>query len=763
MSPQNDHYNLLVNTGQIASLVAGSNSIQVFLDRCVELVAESLGADVCSIYLYEEATDDLVLRATMGLRAEMVGHLRLKVGEGLVGCVLRDMRPLYSEKASAHPDFCPVPESGETPYETFLGVPIIRGIERVGVFVVQRYRQHAFSESDIRAMTILAAQLAAAIENARVFLSLAPKGPETNKPLAQPVGLQSSMFRGQTVSPGCALGQAQVMKRIAAARVIELQRQQSEPDGGVQAFDQAVEITMRQLQEGQKRLGQRLPEAASLIFESHLMMLKDNGFVGRIRERIGADVTAGRAIAEVAAEYINIFESSDHDYLREKARDVEDLALRLIDHLSPGTLEEQPEGEAHIVIARELLPSDILRIAQSNAKGIVLVSGGSTAHVSLLVRSLGIPMIIAGSMDLLHIRDGDSVVVDGYTGNVYINPSDLAKASYEQRQRIEDSLLREGERMQDRTETRDGVRVRLLANINLLSELDLARSLKAEGIGLYRTEFPFLVRPDLPTEADQYEVYRRLLEQMPDLPVTFRTLDAGGDKVLSYFDSAGEANPALGLRSTRFSLKFSDVFDQQLRAILRASRGREDVQVMFPMIGSIEEWRDARARFDACAKNVIREGEPFRLPRVGMMVELPAIVELADEFARESDFFSIGTNDFIQYMLAVDRTNERVAHFYIPHHPSVLRGLKRIVDAAKRQNIDVSVCGEMAHDVRYVPFFLGLGVRTLSVEPNYLPRVQAVINKFTIEAAEAYAKSLLEQTIIRDVEALLVKPESLDL
>jgi phosphotransferase system enzyme I (PtsP) len=283
-----------------------------------------------------------------------------------------------------------------------------------------------------------------------------------------------------------------------------------------------------------------------------------------------------------------------------------------------------------------------------------------------------------------------------------------------------------------------------------------ALHLHAEGVGLYRTELLYLVRSELPSEQDQESVYRRLLQSVGDLPVTFRTLDAGGDKVLAFFDSAVEANPALGLRSTRFTLKHPEIFDQQLRAILRASSERDDVRIMFPMIGSVDEWKLARERFNLCAQEVMAEQAQGHHVRLGLMVELPAVVDLIDDFAGEASFFSIGTNDFIQYTLGVDRTNEKVAGYYCPHHPGVLRGLKRIADGAQRHDIPVSVCGEMAHDPRYIPFFIGIGIRELSVDPHYLPGVQQQVARYTLAEARHYADSLLRQSTIAGVAERLL-------
>ena len=310
--------------------------------------------------------------------------------------------------------------------------------------------------------------------------------------------------------------------------------------------------------------------------------------------------------------------------------------------------------------------------------------------------------------------------------------------------------------MRDETRLRDGTRVRLMANINLLSELDLAVRLKAEGIGLYRTEFPFLVRDSLPTEDEQVRVFTLLFDRMQAREVTVRTLDVGGDKVLAYFDVAAEPNPELGLRSTRFALRHPEIFDQQLRAMLRAAGPDTRLRVMFPMIGSIDEFREARLRLETCWQELRTDGRvACELPQIGMMVELPAVTEILDAFVREAAFFSIGTNDFVQYMLAADRTNERVAEYYVPHHPAVLRALARIVRTVTAGGRDLSICGEMAHDTRYVPFLVGLGVRKLSLDPVFLPDLQHALEAWSLEEARAYAEELLTLHSVREVDAKL--------
>jgi len=733
---------------EVASLLANSKDLDRFLDSIVSMVAEHLCADVCSIYLYEENSRELVLRASAGLPSKAVGAARMALGEGLVGQIMRDRKSMCLAHASRNPDYKYFPMAGEDKYDAFMGVPVQRGVEKIGVMVAQRKAPNWFSEADIRKFRAEVSRLTTHLENARAMLQVSAP-----KPAARKSAPTVRSLEGEPVSGGCALAPALVFKRHRAEKVFKKLLASDRAGGGAKELQVAVNSTASQLEKLQETLGKRLPEAATLIFDAHLMMLKDHVFMGRMAELIDEDDGAIQAVAKTAIEYVDRFEASTHDYMKDKARDVEDLAMRILDNLGAVMDASPPASKGHLIIAREFFPSDILRVTLADARGIILVGGGATAHVSLLVRSLDIPTVISDDPGLMRVPDGTQVFVDADAGSIHISPSEDLVDSYRERQVVAEAAREKKSAMRDSTESRDGVRVTLLANINLLSELDLALDLKAEGIGLYRTEFPFLIRQSLPTEADQELVYSRLFESMDGREVTVRTLDAGGDKVLSYFDQAGEENPALGLRSTRFSLRYPQVFDQQLRAILKAAHGREQLRVMFPMIASLDEFVEARRRLLACLDEV-NEGSDTESPRpmIGMMVELPAVLDLIDDFAEEADFFSIGTNDFTQYMLAVDRTNVRVAAYYCPHHPAVLRGLKRIVDAAERLGISVSVCGEMAHDPRYVPFLLGIGIRRLSLDPHFLPLVQKVISSLTMQKARTYAETLLDEPTISGVE-----------
>ena len=365
-------------------------------------------------------------------------------------------------------------------------------------------------------------------------------------------------------------------------------------------------------------------------------------------------------------------------------------------------------------------------------------------------------MIIVNEPDLLLLPEGTPIIVDAENGSINVQPSDELIAEFESAKQIKLESELSAEQMAPFTLTKDGIKIRLLANINLLNDLKLARRFKAEGVGLYRTEFPFLIRSTLPSEEEQYLIYRRLFDEMDGKDVTIRTLDLGGDKLLAYSDTKREINPDLGLRAIRFSFRHRDIFHQQLRAILRAGAKAESIRIMFPMISSLDEFGEAKeAVIDAINALENKKLPHHQHPLIGALIEIPSVLEFIDELTATADFLSIGTNDFIQYMLAVDRSNEAVAAYYCPYHPSVLRGLSKIAQAALCQNKELSICGEMAHQMEYIPFLLGIGVRILSVHPRFLPSVQKAINGFTMDDANLYANKLLAETTLKGVRNIL--------
>ena len=744
-----DHLKLLCDIGELNWIFSDSTSMRAFLQRIVAIVATHMQADVCSVYLFDEGRCELVLKATKGLHPDSVERVKLKLGEGLVGLAVEELRPVCEPVASTNPHFKFFPGIFEEQYESFLVVPILHGEARIGALTIQRQKDFPFGDQDVMALRAVASQLANIIENARLLLSLQERH-ETAEPADALRDLR--FIKGRVASEGFALAEAVVVDKerfLGQVLSLDVDRAYTMAD-----FYRAAALTENQLRKVQSILEEKLSEDASLIFTSHLLILRDRSFFGAITDLIEAGDSPPTAILKVAKHFIDLFSQTENAYIREKAQDLKDLTLRLLGNLVSAE-DNESIWHARIVVARDLYPSDLLQMSSEGVAGLVLVGGGVTSHLSILARSLRIPLVIVDAPRLLSVPEKTVVLLDAETGNVYVNPHPSVVSNFRATHLARVAVQVEKNSIQPLTLTGDGTRIRLLANINLLADLQAARELKAEGIGLYRTELPFIVRSTFPSEEEQYAVYRRLVEGMPGRPLTFRTLDLGGDKVPSYWYHSAEHNPFLGLRSIRFCLQNRAVFANQLRAILRAGASAE-VKIMFPMVSSIEEFLEARAALFACRDELREQGVPHNQdPRVGLMIEIPSVVDLIEDFAREADFFSIGTNDLIQYTLAVDRTNEKVANLYVPHHPAVLRTMKRVVDAARRKGTEVSVCGEMANDEKYLPFFLGIGVRTLSLDPMYIPRVQKAIAGIHLEDAARVADEALGESRVEAIARIL--------
>jgi phosphotransferase system enzyme I (PtsP) len=746
-----DNRQLLYDIGELNNLFRDSASIQTLLDKTVEMVASHTKSDVCSVYLYNNENRELVLSATRGLNPDSVGKVRLKLGQGLTGLALKELRPVCEKDAARSPNFKFFPGLYEERYQCFLAVPIVRGISKIGVLVLQRTEGRYFDDCDIAALEAAASQLANIIENARFLMAMhEPHEREERATTALPA--EFKFVRGKVASEGFAYGPATVADK--KKNIAMLLHRQYEHTYSLDDFHQAIAKTAEQLEKLQEQVGQRLSDAASLIFSAHLVILKDRHFVGGVVKLIESGVNPPLAVMQVAREYMESFATSGNSYMQEKTQDIEDLVVRLISNLL-SEVDELGKLKHRIVVVRELFPSELLILSSEEAAGIVLVGGTVTSHLSILARSLRIPMVVTDTYELLDLPDNTPILVDAEIGNVYVDPSDEVLGRFESQQKARRTLAEQERSMKPVTTTRDGTQVHLFANINLLADVKVACELQCEGVGLYRTEFPFMIRSNFPSEAEQLMIYGKLVELMPGKPVTFRTLDIGGDKTLSYYHDIKEQNPALGLRSIRFSLQNKPVFAEQIRAMLRAGTGA-DLRIMFPMVSSIDEFCQAREIVFECLGELEKRGvEHNRKPKLGIMVELPCIVDLIDDFTKEAEFFSIGTNDFIQFMLGVDRTNENVAGSYLPHHPAVLRALKKVVTSANRGGREISVCGDMAHQEQYLPFLLGIGVRALSMDPASLPRVQDAIAGIDIHEAQAAAENMLSQSKVGDLAQAL--------
>jgi phosphotransferase system enzyme I (PtsP) len=749
---QKDTVELICNVGELTSLFESQAGLTGFLQKVVSLVAYHMKSAACSVYLYNEESRELLLTANQGLNPDFIGKLRLKLGEGITGLAMKELRAIREGRVSRNPSFRFVPNLHEEQYEAFLAVPILHGNHKVGVLVVQDPQPDYFTDNDVKAFRAIAAQLASTIENAKMLMSLHEQKKEI-RTAQDTSGIKPGSQRfvhGVCACEGIAIGHA---LRLTGTDY-EWEPATSEPATPLteEDFLRAIRQTEEQLAQLQRQLSERMADIASLIFDAHILILKDEEFSGGMLKKIRRGAPPEQAIREVVNHYLQLFANSTSLSLQEKVHDVRDVSLRLMSNLRLRTSASM-DYCGQVVLAENLLPSDLLKLSAQRAEGIILIGGGVTAHVSVLARTLRIPMVIVRESPLAESERGAKtmVVLDADQGNVMINPAPDVLQHYrailESRKDTATELP-----TQPTTSTRDGRRIRLMANINLLSELPTAQRMKAEGIGLYRSEFPFIVRNDVPTEEEQYRVYRRIIESMPEQEVILRTLDVGGDKLLSYYPGAPEANPCLGLRAIRFSLRNKEMFMQQLRAMLHAGADRS-LNIMFPLIASLDDFRTARAITEECIQLLKAENIPCNEhPRLGVMIEVPSAVELAGDLARESDFLCIGSNDLIQYTLAVDRTNERIADLYVSHHPAVLRSIMRVINGARAHGKPVSLCGDMAIDKNILPILIGLGLRTFSMDPRRIPGVQTFINQLCFTDACLLADEVMEMGSLKAVE-----------
>ena len=740
---------LLFNIMELNNIYRDSIDLRTILNRTAFAISDFMKSTICSIYYYDEPAGELTIFANIGLDPKVLG-LKISITEGLAGLALRESRPVYEKHGSANPNFKGIPGINEEKYDVYLALPIEKGVTKIGVLVLQRETGKTFKSSEIRLSEVIASNLALIIENAKLMNYVGERF--KSKDLKPDQKISYNFIEGKSVSEGFHYSETYKLGRNEPLSFILTQKQKKTYSR--EEFIAAVELTEKQITELQNRLNNEFSEAASLIYGAHLLILKDANFTGEALKLIEKGENPPDALIRIATNYIRLLMGSQNEYIKEKAKDIEDITKRILENL----LKEKKElsGVANkIIIASDLLLSDLFRLYSEKAGGIILMKGGATSHFSILARSMKIPVIVTDNPGIMEIPDSAMVLMNADTGHIYINPSReiVSKFTAMSRARVEMSL--DKYRIKEKTLTSDGTLIKLLININLISEMKTAEKIPYEGVGLYRTEMPFLVRKDFPDEEEQFKIYRLLLEKANGKEVTFRTLDIGGDKFLPYENSSVEKNPFLGLRSIRFSLRQKDTFRHQIKAILRAGYQMK-IRIMFPMISSIEEFSKAREIVLECLDYLGKNNIPhYSNPEIGMMVELPAVTEMMEDFCRVSDFFSIGTNDLIQYMLGVDRTNDMVADMYIAHHPSILRALNHIINTSNMYGKKISICGDMANRLEYLNFLIGCGIREISIEPANYSRVQQFILKIDVDEASHLARKILKIDTIQDIEKIL--------
>jgi phosphotransferase system enzyme I (PtsP) len=734
---------MLTTLRRIVQEATQAEGLSDVLELIVNRVHEALEVDVSSIYLLRPHTRQLKLMASKGLPQDAIGQAHLQQYQGLVGLVAERAEPVNLSDASQHPKFRHFPKTGGQPLKSFLGVPILHRRQLLGVLVIQGTREEQFQEDHVAFLVTLAAQLAGAISSAEISGELAAGK-------LHAVG-RNIMVNGIAGSPGIGIGTAVVVFPDTELAAVPDRKPDSISEE-IKLFREAVARVETDLQRIKEELRGKLPVEDRALFDAYLMMLSSSSLIDGAVERIKAGNWAPGALRATFQEYQRHFDDMDDEYLRERSTDIQDLGRRILEQLLTDGHQRPQYSRRTVLVGQEISASQLAEVPAHLLVGLICSTGSGSSHVAILARALGVPTVM-GATDLPVGRiDGIEVIVDGYQGSIYLQPESMVRTEFARLAREEHELTRGllSEAKQPAITT-DGHTVPVYINSGLMADLMPAQRSMADGIGLYRTEIPFMVRERFPGEVEQANIYEQVLRSFPSHPVTLRTLDVGGDKALSYFPIV-EDNPFLGYRGIRISLDHPDIFLTQLRAMLQASRGTSNLHVLFPMIGSMWELEESLELLKRARSELQEEGMETPEPRTGVMIEVPSAVYLAEALARKVDFLSVGTNDLVQYLLAVDRNNTRVADLYHDDHPAVLGALQAIVIGAHRAGKPVSVCGEMASDPASMLLLLGIGVDSLSVSVASLPRIKWVIRSFSRQQAHDIvmeALGLLDPVAIR--------------
>ncbi|MDC7227214.1 MAG: phosphoenolpyruvate--protein phosphotransferase [Spirochaetales bacterium] len=751
MAVKRDNIDLIVSASELTSLFDKKSSLSTLLQDIAEMVAEHMAADVCSIYLYDQLQRELVLRATIGLARSSIGRVKLKPGEGITGIALKELRPVREARATKNPAYKYFENIEEEKYEAFLAVPIKKGLNRIGVITLQHRQPDYFSKRDTAALKAIASQLAASIENSQMLIGL-----RAGKTGAD--DFSNLMIQGTGRGSTTAIGRAYILSsRGKAYNKRPGGKKPFSPEGAdkidvnIAAFDSALELSMNQLEELQFNVDDSLSDVAGMIFTAHFLMLRDENYTGEMRNLITTGHCPDDAVRQITAQYVDIFEGSDMPGIQEKVQDIKDLEHRLLANLY-GKSFESADYSANIIISDDIFPSELVKIWLQKARGLVLYGSGVTAHISILARSLGLPLFMTDDRRVMSISEDAELILDSRSSHLYINPSDEIKVSYKTATAAEAVAVKED--IPGQITTTDGTGLKIQANINIIHDVDAAMDVKADGIGLYRSEFPFIIRNEFPSEEEQFRIYQKILRMNKVGECIFRTLDIGGDKMPGYASLKAEANPFLGFRGIRFSLGHPEVFQEQIRAMLRAGAGR-DLKIMFPMVSSMDEFNKAKEIVAECIISLESEGSELNSsPLIGAMVEVPAAVGIIDNLSAAADFLSIGTNDLVMYTLAVDRTNERVRGMYKPWHPAVLRSLQTVAESAVINATELSVCGEAASDSNMMKFLIGIGVRKFSVDPLKIPGMKRFASELSVSDCRSFAEKALAAETVKAADSL---------
>lgn len=728
---------------RIVQEVTAARQLSEALGVLVQQINKAINPEAASVYLIDTKHAEYVLIATEGLNKQAQFRVRISLDSGLVGLVGRREEPINIEDAPAHPDFYHNPLLGEEHLKAFLGVPIIQHRKIYGVLIVQQAEQRHFDDTEESFLITLAAQLGGIIAHAEATGELAeltlPKPMGVTK-----VEVSSAALTGIGSVPGIGIGTAVVVYPQADIDAVPLHPVET-LDEEIKAFYEALESTREDMHRLSRRMKAVVAEDEHALFDVYLRILDKDSLGVEVehvirKEKIGAQA----ALATVIKKHIAQFESMEDSYLRERASDFRDLGRRVLAALQWSQQEEIVYPKRTILVGEEVTAAALAEVPEGYLAGVVSAKGSNNSHVAILARALGVPTVMGVRGLKLESLSKRAMVVDGYYGQVYISPSKSVLAEFKLLEQEEQALNQSLISLRDKSaETIDSYKVSLQVNTGLAMDAGLSMSVGAEGVGLYRSEVPFMSRDHFPSEDEQTIIYRQTLKAFAPRPVTMRTLDIGGDKVLPYFP-VKEDNPYLGWRGIRVTLDHPDVFLMQVRAMMRASEELNNLRIMLPMVTNLSEVEEAAYLIEQAFTELLEEGCVIEKPKLGVMIEVPAAAYLAREIAKRVDFLSVGSNDLTQYFLAVDRNNARVAGLYDAMHPAMLRVLLKVVEGGHAAGVEVSICGEMASDPLAVILLIAMGFDTLSMNSSSLPRVKWVIRNFAIASARKILAEVLE-------------------
>lgn len=722
---------------RLRDVMAGESDPQTRLSRIVAIIADDMDAEVCSIYV-RRAGEVLELFATHGLNESAVHVTRLRYGEGLIGEIAATGRPLALADAQHHPSFVYRPETGEEIYTSFMGVPILSGGRAIGVLAIQNVERRQYTDEEIEVLQTVAMVLAELVASGELV---------SRQELSPTEGIAVTPLRmeGLCLNAGVGLGLALLHHRTLTVRKFVADDTAAEHERLRRAVADMHGLLDGILDDPNGPVERDYRD----VVETYRMIAADAGWLSRIGEAISTGLTAEAAVKKVSNDIRARMSQVADPYLKERIHDLEDLANRLMQHLlgPDEAAPDLPPGSDIILVARNLGPSDLLNYERGRLRGLVLEEGTATSHVCIVARALDIPVVGQARDALSRIENGDHVIVDADNAQVFVRPGDYIRQAF--LAHVETRNRRKASYAAERgvpAVTRDGIAISLSINAGLLVDLPHLAEFGAEGIGLYRTEVPFLVRSDLPDVDTQETLYRRVLDYADGKPVIFRTLDIGGDKMLPAREYRVEENPAIGWRAIRVAMDRPAILRQQMRAMIRAAEGR-DLAVMFPMLASVEEFRFGRELLERELQRAWdRGGRGPETLRVGAMLEVPSLVLELEGLLPQVDFVSVGTNDLIQCLFAADRGNTRVACRYDVLSPVFLRLLQRIVRDCGRSGVPLSLCGEMAGEPLGAMALIGLGYRSLSLPPFAVGPVKTMVRSMTVSVLEDYLADLTLRT-----------------